>query len=67
MRLEELRKKNGMTQNDLASMVGVQQNTVSQWESGKRNPTIQMLMSLSKIFHCTIDELWAEPRGEDSV
>lgn len=58
MKLEELRKKNGMTQSDLAAMVGVQQNTVSQWESGKRNPTIQMLMSLSKIFRCTIDELY---------
>lgn len=45
MKLEELRKKNGMTQSDLASMVGVQQNTVSQWESGKRNPTIQRLNS----------------------
>lgn len=62
MRLEELRKERSMTQRELAALAGVQQNTVSQWESGKRNPSLKFLVILSKIFGCTIDELY----GRDS-
>lgn len=58
MRLEELRKKRGMTQHELAVLAGVQQNTISQWESGKRNPSVTRLISLAKIFDCTLDELY---------
>lgn len=57
MRLEEMRRKYGMTQSELATLAGVQQNTVSQWESGKRNPSVKTLVNLADIFHCTIDEI----------
>lgn len=65
MKLEELRKKNGMTQNELAALVGVQQNTISQWESGKRHPPSTTLPQLAKALGCTIDELFG--RGQDSA
>lgn len=67
MRLEELRKKNSMTQSELAAMVGVQQNTVSQWESGKRNPTAPMLIRLAETLHCTIDEIYGRDAGQSSA
>lgn len=41
MKLEDLRKKHGMTQHELAVLAGVRQNTVSQLESGKRRPSIE--------------------------
>lgn len=65
MRLEELRKKQGMTQNELAALVGVQQNTISQWESGKRHPTSTTLPRLANVLGCTIDELFG--RGQNSA
>ena len=58
MQLEELRKKNSMTQNELAAFLGVQQNTVSQWESGKRNPPSSILPRLADALGCSIDELF---------
>lgn len=66
MRLAELRKKHGMTQGELASLAGVQQNTISQWECGKRNPSVPALMNLSRILGCSIDELYglAPPKQE---
>lgn len=57
MRLEEIRKKRGVTQHELANLMGVRQNTISQWESGKRNPSIPRLVRLAKIFDCTLDDL----------
>lgn len=42
MLLEEVRKNCGMTQAELAALAGVKQNTVSQWESGKRRPSVEV-------------------------
>ena len=65
MQLEELRKKNSMTQNELAAFLGVQQNTVSQWESGKRNPPSSILPRLADALGCSIDELFGRaPPGD---
>lgn len=58
MELEYLRRKRGMTQKDIATLAGVQQNTVSQWESGKRNPPSSILPLLASVLGCTIDELF---------
>lgn len=66
MRLGELRKERGMTQCELASLAGVQQNTISQLESGKRNPSVNMLKKFAEIFGCTIDELFDKsPSGAE--
>jgi len=51
------REERGLTQTELAGMVNVGQNTVSQWETGERKPRVDMLMQLAKIFGCTVDEL----------
>jgi len=37
--LKAARKEAHMTQTDFARMIGVPQETVSRWESGKREPT----------------------------
>ena len=67
MKLEELRRAHGMTQTELAILAGVQQNTVSQWESGKRNPSIHFLINLAEIFGCTIDDLYGRGPQEPAL
>lgn len=57
-RLKELRKDCGITQAQFAAMVGVQQNTVSQWETGDRNPPSTVLPRLVEVLGCTIDEIY---------
>lgn len=66
MRLEELRKDRGMTQKELASLTGVQQNTVSQWETGDRKPSSTVLPRLANALGCTIDELYGLPGPEQT-
>ena len=60
MRLKFFREKNSLTQKELSLMVGVEQNTISQWESGERLPRADKLPLLANILGCTVDELLAD-------
>lgn len=67
MELEKIRRVSGITQTELAKKVGVQQNTVSQWESGKRNIPSYLLPVLADVLCCTIDALFGRiPPSEAS-
>lgn len=52
-----LRREKGMTQEQLASALGVTNQSVSKWESGQNCPDIQLLPELARIFDVTIDSL----------
>ena len=52
-----LRKKKGLTQEDLAKALGVTNQAVSKWESGQNCPDIGLLPHIADIFGVTIDEL----------
>ena len=56
-RLAELRRERRMTQTELARMLNVSDGAVSMYESGKRQPTFEMLLKICEIFGCTIDYL----------
>lgn len=47
----------GMTQQELANVIGVTPNTVSNWELGRFEPTSSKLKQLSELFKCSVDYL----------
>lgn len=59
-RIQEERKKSGMNQRELGEKIAellngdvdVAQNTISEWETGKRIPPLNQILALSKIFGC---------------
>lgn len=53
----ELRKKKGLSQEELAEMIGVARQTISKWELGETSPDIKQSKELSKIFNVSLDEL----------
>lgn len=57
IRLRELRIASGRSQNEIASLLNVAQNTVSQWELGKREPSLDKMVELANIFNTKIDNL----------
>ena len=57
MKLKELRKLKGMTQQETADALGISQVTYSRYENGEREPSNQMLITLSVFFGVTVDEL----------
>ena len=49
-KMQELRNKNKLTQEQLAEKLYVSRTAVSKWESGKGYPSIDSLKYISKIF-----------------
>lgn len=56
-RIKELRKENGLSQIELADLCQVKQSCVSKWERGATLPDIEMVITLTKIFHTSSDYL----------
>jgi transcriptional regulator with XRE-family HTH domain len=52
-----LREKHNLTQYELADKLYVTHQAVSKWETGKSIPNIEVMVSLTKLFAITIDEL----------
>jgi len=55
--LSELRKYYKITQDELASRVGVSRQAVSKWENGVTIPDIEILMLLSEIYGISINDI----------
>ena len=60
--LFELRKKNQLTQDELAEKLFVTRQAVSRWESGETVPNVETLKSLSALFDVSINTLLGSPR-----
>lgn len=56
-KLQQLRKRKGMTQEELAEVLYVSRTAISKWESGRGYPNIDSLKAIATFFHVTIDEL----------
>ena len=55
--IKDLRSALGWSQVDLARKLNITKQTVSNWENGNIQPSIEMLVRLSKIFGVTTDHL----------
>ena len=56
-KLQELRKRKGLTQEELAQALYVSRAAVSKWESGRGYPSIDSLKAIAKLFSVTIADL----------
>ena len=61
-KLIELRKKQGLSQEELAEKIFVTRQAVSRWETGDTIPNIDTLKLLSKLFDVSINTLLGSPR-----
>ncbi len=62
--LYELRKEKGLTQAELAKILGVTNKAVSKWETGEAMPETSQLVPISRVFGVTVDELLSGARAE---
>ncbi|MGH8685483.1 MAG: helix-turn-helix transcriptional regulator, partial [Nitrosospira sp.] len=56
-RLRELRVMFNLTQEDLAAILKVTQQTIARWETGKAEPNLAALRDLAVILDTSVDEL----------
>ena len=59
-RIKYYRKKNIFSQADIAERIGVSQQAVAKWETGKSMPRADKLPLLAQLLNCTTDELFEE-------
>ena len=63
-RIHEIRQQKNLTQEQLASDLGISRQAVSKWESDKAIPDIENLMYISNLYNVSLDELI---KGDDRV
>ena len=68
-RLQAVRRKNGLTQEEFAAQLKVSRQAVSKWESSRGYPEIEKILYICNRYGTTMDELFAdelpEPRQEE--
>jgi len=64
MRLRQLRKNAKLTLKDIAKLIGVSYQTVSNWENGSTEPDIQSIIKLADYFSVTTDYLLEHDNDE---
>ena len=57
MKLKDARIQAGLTQEQVAEIIMVSRQTISNWENGKSLPDIVSIMNLSNLYQISIDEL----------
>ena len=60
--LSELRKEQGMTQQQLADVIGVSNKTISKWECGKGMPELSSITPLCQTLQINVNELLSGER-----
>lgn len=64
-RLRALRRERGLTLEALAATTGFSVSTLSRLESGKRRPTLELLIPLARAHRIALDQLVAAPASGD--
>ena len=64
--LKRIRERRGMSQETVAAQLHTTRQTISNWERGQTNPSIDDLMALSAFFQVGVDEL-IYPDGESRL
>lgn len=64
-RIRELRKKRCMTMKELGAVVGLAESTISQYETGKREPDNETLLRLGEFFNTSVDYLLGRETATD--
>ena len=64
-KIQELRKKDKVTQEELAAAVGVSRQTIISIENGKYTASLMLAYKIAKYFHSTIEEIFDFTEGGD--
>jgi transcriptional regulator with XRE-family HTH domain len=65
--LKELRTHKNITQQELADYLKVNRNAISRYETGEREPDIEMLIKISDFFEVSVDYLLGKSEKKSSA
>ena len=55
--LRKIRKAKGLNQKELASLVGVSESSISQYETGGKNPSFEVALKIAEVLDCEFADL----------
>jgi putative transcriptional regulator len=64
-RLEEIRKKKGIKQEELASALEVSRQTIGSLENGRYNPSILLAFKIARFFDMAVEEIFIYEEEEN--
>ena len=56
-KIKEYRERYKLSQEELARRLRIDRSSVAKWESDCNTPRLAHLLELTKIFHCSVDDL----------
>lgn len=56
-KLQKLRLQFNMSQKEVAAIINTSPSIISNYESGERTPSVENLMALANLYHCSTDYL----------
>ena len=71
-RIRQLRKQRGLSAKQLGAIIGVSESAIYQYETGKRQPCIDIIVKICDYFGITVDYLvngkeWNDPAGSGKI
>lgn len=57
-KISTYRKKQGLRQVDLAALIGCDSVTISRYENGLRDPSLEYAIRLARLFNCPMEDLF---------
>lgn len=63
-RLQEQRILKNLPQKEVAKSIGVSASVISNYESGERTPSVEILIALARLYHCSTDYLLGFEKAE---
>jgi len=63
-KLKEFRESLGLTQEQLGELAGVSRQAINSIETEKFEPSIWMAYDISKVFHCSIEDIFIFEESE---
>ena len=57
-RIKDYRSDRGMTQTELAKLVGVRRETIYNLENGKYNPSLSLAWKIAEVFEASIEDVF---------
>ena len=66
-RLQKQRQLLNLSQKEVATTIGVSPSVISNYESSERTPSVEILISLARLYHCSTDYLLGFEKNDNCL
>jgi transcriptional regulator with XRE-family HTH domain len=65
--IARMRERAGLTQSELAQLIGVSENTIANWEKGGASKWIRHLQALCRVLNCNLEDLESKHKSQENT